>query len=295
MFHFLAQAAEAAPAVADAAKDVTTEASSLLDTVTSVMSWDSIISFCIHLIGVILLLLIGFWVAKWGKKITTKACLKGKLDETLSQFIGKGVYWLILVSVVLACLSIFGIETTSVAAVIGAAGLAVGLAFQGTLSNLAAGVMIIIFRPFKLGDYVTVDGQSGTVNEIDFFQTTLITVDNRVIIVPNSKIYGSTIENVTAKETRRVDVNVGVAYEADIDETRKVLETAAKVEGALEDPASAIVMCDLGESAVSWQVRVWCKTADYWGVRERVVSSIKKNLDGAKIEIPYPQITISNK
>lgn len=292
MFHFLAQAA---PVTAEAAKEVATGTSDLLTSVTSALNWDTILDFCIHLIGVIVLLILGFMVAKWGRKLTIRACIKSKLDETISQFIGKGVYWLILVSVVLACLSIFGIETTSVAAVIGAAGLAVGLAFQGTLSNLAAGVMIIIFRPFKLGDYVTVDGQSGTVSEIDFFQSILVTPDNRVIIVPNSRIYGSTIENVSKKETRRVDVSVGVAYEADIDETRKVLEEAAKVEGALSDPASVVVMCDLAESSISWAVRVWCKTEDYWTVRERVVSSIKKNLDGAKIEIPYPQMTISNK
>lgn len=292
MFHFLAQAAEAAPAAAEKTSGFIATMKSWFDmeTLTS-----TILSFCIQLIGVILLILVGFWLAKWGRKLTAKTCIKAKLDETISQFIGKGVYWLILVIVVLACLSIFGIETTSVAAVIGAAGLAVGLAFQGTLSNLAAGVMIIVFRPFKLGDVVTVDGKTGAVSEIDFFQTTLVTVDNRVIIVPNGKISGSTIENMSTKENRRVDVGVGVAYEADIDETRKVLEAAAKVEGALEDPETTIVMCNLGDSSVDWEVRVWCKSEDYWAVRERIVSSIKKNLDGAKIEIPYPQVTISNK
>ena len=290
MFRFLAQAA---PAATEATQEAASALS--LESLKAVISWDSIITFSLHLLGVILLVILGFMVAKWARKLTTKACLKAKLDDTLSQFVGKGVYWLILVMVVLACLSIFGIETTSVAAVIGAAGVAIGLAFQGTLSNLSSGVMIIIFRPFKLGDVITVDGQTGCVAEIDFFQTTLTTPDNRVIIIPNSKIYGSTIENVSMKETRRVDITVGVAYEADIEETRKVLEEATNVENALKDPASAIVMCDLGASSVDWAVRVWCKSEHYWTVREALVTNIKKKLDGAKIEIPYPQITISNK
>ena len=169
-----------------------------------------------------------------GSKLARKACGRSKIDETVSQFLGRSVYWVTLIVVVLAGLSIFGIETTSVAAILGAAGLAVGLAFQGTLSSFAAGLMIILFRPFKIGDFVTVDGNSGTVRTIDFFQTDLVTPDNRRIIVPNSKIYGSTIENVSAFEKRRVDVSVSVSPSADIEETRKQLESALQIEGILE-------------------------------------------------------------
>ena len=170
------------------------------------LSVSAVTGFLFKLIGVIALFVIGLWVAKGLSKLARKACGRSKIDETVSQFLGRSVYWVTLIVVVLACLSIFGIETTSVAAILGAAGLAVGLAFQGTLSSFAAGLMIILFRPFKIGDFVTVDGNSGTVRTIDFFQTDLVTPDNRRIIVPNSKIYGSTIENVSAFEKRRVDV-----------------------------------------------------------------------------------------
>ncbi len=255
---------------------------------------DYAISFGLKLIGVFVLAIVGYKIAK---ALSAKATgvLGVKFDTTISQFIGRGVFWLLLVIIVLACLNIFGIETTSVAAILGAAGLAVGLAFQGTLSNFAAGIMIIIFRPFKLGDVVTVDGRTGAVKSIDFFQSELITPDNRRIIIPNSKIYGSTIENVSAYDKRRVDVTVGVAYEADLDETRRTLENASKVEGRLEDEPNAVVLSDLKDSSVEWVVRVWCETSQYFTVRERIVSSIKKNLDGAKIEIPFPQITVSTK
>lgn len=255
---------------------------------------DYAISFGLKLIGVFVLAIVGYKIAK-ALSAKTTGMLGVKFDTTISQFIGRGVFWLLLVIIVLACLNIFGIETTSVAAILGAAGLAVGLAFQGTLSNFAAGIMIIIFRPFKLGDVVTVDGRTGAVKSIDFFQSELITPDNRRIIIPNSKIYGSTIENVSAYDKRRVDVTVGVAYEADLDETRRTLENASKVEGRLEDEPNAVVLSDLKDSSVEWVVRVWCETSQYFTVRERIVSSIKKNLDGAKIEIPFPQITVSTK
>lgn len=284
----LAQAAAPAEAAAKEGFD-------FVGFITSSATLDVALDFCLRLIGVFLLFFIGYKIAKVLSKLTLKGCTKSKLDETISVFVARGVYWLVLVVIVLACLSIFGIETTSVAAVLGAAGLAVGLAFQGTLSNFAAGVMIIVFRPFKLGDVVTVDGKTGCVKAIDFFQVELVTPDNRRIIVPNSKVYGSTIENVSAYEKRRVDVSIGVGYEADLDETRKILEKTLKVEGALEDEPGVVVLSNLNASSVDWDVRVWCKSGDYFAVRERMISMIKKNLDGANIEIPYPQITVSNK
>ena len=181
------------------------------------------------------------------------------------------------------------------AAILGAAGLAVGLAFQGTLSSFAAGLMIILFRPFKIGDFVTVDGNSGTVRTIDFFQTDLVTPDNRRIIVPNSKIYGSTIENVSAFEKRRVDVSVSVSPSADIEETRKQLESALQIEGILEGEPHCVVLSDLSATSVDWSVRVWCATGDYWTIRERLVNSVKHKIDAAKIETPVQRVQVTNR
>ncbi|MFA5624242.1 MAG: mechanosensitive ion channel domain-containing protein [Bradymonadales bacterium] len=249
--------------------------------------------FAVNLLGVILLLIFGLILAKVLKKSTLKALKKSKLDETLSKALANAVYWLVFVFVVLGCLSIFGIETTSVAAIIGAAGLAIGLAFQGTLSNLAAGVMLIIFRPFKVGDVITVSGDTGGVKEIRPFDTILDTPDNRRIIIPNSKIYGNTILNVSYHENRRVDVSVGVSYDANMDETRKTLEACIKsVPNVLDEPQSAVIMAELDAAAVTWSVRVWCPRAEYFAVREALIGAIKRDLDAAKIEIPFNQIVV---
>lgn len=267
----------------------------MFDGILDSVSLTVVVGFVLKVVGVIVLFLVGLWLAKAISRFVGKACKRSKVDETISQFLSRGVYWITLVVIVLACLSIFGIETTSVAAILGAAGLAVGLAFQGTLSNFAAGLMIILFRPFKIGDFVTVDGNSGTVKTIDFFQTDLVTVDNRRIIVPNSKIYGSTIENVTAYDKRRVDVSVSVSPNASIDMTREKLEESMKIEGLLEGEAHCVVLSDLTPTSVVWSVRVWCATDDYWTVRERLVNSIKHKLDDAKIEAPIQRVEVANR
>ena len=238
--------------------------------------------------------LIGAWiVAGWMQKIVLRGLNKTKFDATLAKFFSNTVRYAVILFAVIGCLGIFGIETTSFAAVLGAAGLAVGLAFQGSLSNIAAGVMLLAFRPFKVDEVVTVAGQTGKVNEISLFTTELTTPDNRKIILPNSSIFGSTIENATHYPTRRVNVDVGVEYSANIDKTRSVLEAAAKgVSGVLEDPATQIYLVGLGASSVDWQVRVWCKTADYWQVKEDVIRAVKSALDEASIGIPFPQMEL---
>ena len=261
----------------------------------SQISLTSITSFLLKLIGVVILIIIGFVVAKAIRKLVSRATQKAKIEDTISSFIARVAYWAVIILVALACLSIFGVETTSVAAVIGAAGLAIGLAFQGTLSNFAAGFMLVIFRPFKVGDTIVVEGHTGKVVEIDFFETIVNTPDMRRVIIPNSKIYGSTIQNITANPMRRIEVQVGVAYDADIEQTRKVLEDACNIEGRLEDPASAVIMKKLDDSAVLWECRVWCKTPDFFATQERLVVSIKKKLDEAGIDIPFPQVTVSHK
>ncbi|MBW2263417.1 MAG: mechanosensitive ion channel family protein, partial [Deltaproteobacteria bacterium] len=181
----------------------------------------------------------------------------------------------------------------SFAALIAAAGLAVGLAFQGTLSNFAAGVMLLVFRPFKVGDLVTTAGNLGIVQEIELFTTELSTLDNRKIVVPNGSIFGSVIENLTHNDTRRVDVPVGVEYSADVDETRKVLEAMIpSIPAVLEDPAPQVFLAELGASSVDWQVRVWCKTEDYWDVYQATIRAAKMALDEAKLGIPFPQMDV---
>ena len=287
---------EAADVIQDSnSAQVATDAVDQVSTLWEKVSSLDFVGYAFNVVCVIVVIIIGFCLAKIISRFTTKACTKAKLDETLATFFGRTIFWLILVIVMIACLSIFGIETTSLAAVVGAAGLAIGLAFQGTLSNLAAGVMIIVFRPFKLHDFISVGGQSGSVEVIDLFTTTLVTLDNRVIIVPNSAVSSATIENVTSKEIRRVDVNVGVAYSTDIAKAREAILKGCKVEGALEDPAPSAYLLELGPSSILFSARAWCKTGDYWGVRERVTENVKHELDAAGIEIPYQQIVIHEK
>lgn len=244
-------------------------------------------------VGALLLLLAAWIVAGIVSRLVRKSLARTEFDETLTKFFAKFAWWVVLASAVIGCLGIFGVETTSFAAVIGAAGLAVGLAFQGTLSNFASGVMLLAFRPFKVGDVVNVAGQSGKVDEIGVFTTTLDTFDNRRFIIPNSTVFGSTIENITHHAVRRADVDVGVSYDADIDQTREVLErAAASVEGVLEDPAPAILLLGLGASSVDWSVRVWARNEDFGAVKQAAIRATKLALDEAGIEMPFPQMDV---
>ncbi len=252
-----------------------------------------ITQYAIRVIGVLVLIIVGWIVAGFVGKLVARSCERADFDLTLSKFFAKMARWAILVFVLLACLNLFGVNTTSFAAVLAAAGLAVGLALQGSLSNFAAGVMLLIFRPFKVGDVVNVCGQTGKVHEIELFTTTMDTFDNRRLILPNGSVFGATIENITYHDTRRVDVSVGAEYSADIDQTRSVLEEAAKnVPDILEDPAPQVVLVELGASSVDWKVRVWCNTADFWGVKEAATRAVKVALDQAGIGIPFPQMDV---
>lgn len=242
---------------------------------------------------VLVLLTLAWTIAGYASRAVRASLRKLKVDETLTLFIAKLVWWGIILLAAIACLSKFGIETTSFAAMLGAAGFAVGLAFQGTLSNFAAGAMLLVFRPYKVGDVVNVASQLGKVYEIELFTTSIDTFDNRRIIVPNSSIFGSVIENITYHPKRRVDVDVGVSYSADIDETRRVLTEAVNAtEGALVDPEPAIVLNGLGASSVDWSVRVWGPTSEYLNVKQALIRQVKMNLDAAGIEIPFPQMDV---
>jgi small conductance mechanosensitive channel len=244
-------------------------------------------------ITVLLILLIAYLMAGWAGRATSAGLRKSHMDETLARFFGKMIRWIILIFAVIMCLGRFGVETASFAALVAAAGLAVGLAFQGTLSNFSSGVMLLIFRPFKVGDVVNVAGELGKVEEIELFTTNLDTFDNRRIILPNSAIFGAKIENITHHPKRRVDVPLGVSYSADIDKTRDVLTKAAEKMTARDanEPVQAF-LSGLGSSSVDWVVRVWCAGADYWDVKQALIRQVKADLDAAGLSIPFPQMDV---
>lgn len=245
------------------------------------------------ILGALVAMFVAWIVAGSVGRAVRKAGEKKSLDETLTRFFANVAKNLILVAAVVAILGVFGIETSSFAAIIGAAGLAVGLAFQGTLSSFAAGVLLLVFRPFKIGDFITAGGETGTVKEIDLFTTTLATPDNQKIIVPNAKIGGDTIRNVVAYETRRVDVEVGCDYDAAVDDCRAALTEALDlIEKKIDEPAPQVFLKSLGGSSVDWVVRVWCKTEDYWAVHEATVRAIHVKLGEKGIGIPYPQMDV---
>ncbi len=242
---------------------------------------------------VVILMVLAWTISSWAAALVRGGLRRVKFDETLTTFLSKFVRWLILGLTALTCLSYFGVETTSFAAVIGAAGLAIGLAFQGTLSNFAAGAMLLIFRPYKIGDVVNVAGNVGKVYEIELFTTAIDTFDNRRFIIPNSEIFGAVIENITYHPVRRIEVAVGTSYSADIDATRRVLENAIQtVSQRVNEPEPTVVLSGLGASTVDWAVRVWARRDEFGDVKQALIRAVKIELDQAGIEIPYPQIDV---
>jgi small conductance mechanosensitive channel len=249
-----------------------------------------LVSWGVKVVGVLVALWIAFRIASWIERKIVAGLTKRNFDAALSRFFASMARWLMIAGAVLACLGVFGIDTTSFAAIIGAASLAIGLAFQGTLSNFAAGVMLLTFRPFDIESVVRVSGQLGKVKEIGLFTTTLFTFDNRQVIIPNGKIVSDIIENLSANDRRRVDIDVGTDYGADLKEVRDALEAAAQgVEGRDEELGHQVILLSLGESSIDWQVRVWCKTDIYWDVWQATILAVKQRLDAAKIGIPFPQ------
>ena len=242
---------------------------------------------------VLVLLTLAWTLSSWTASIVRAALTRVKFDETLTLFMSTLVRWTILMLAALSCLSYFGVQTTSFAALIGAAGLAIGLAFQGTLSNFAAGAMLLIFRPYKVGDMVNVASYTGKVAEIELFTTAIDTTDNRRIIVPNSSIFGAVIENITFHAVRRADIAVGTAYSADIDQTRAILDKAVRsVALVVPAPAPEVVLTDLGASSVNWQVRGWAKKESFGDAKQAIIRAVKMELDAARISIPFPQLDL---
>ncbi len=240
--------------------------------------------------------IVGKWISKWLTNLSKKLMKKADVDETLTSFAGSLIYVLLMVFVILAALSKLGINTTSFIAILGAAGLAVGLALQGTLANIGAAVLIIIFKPFKVGDFVEAGGAIGVVEEINMFSTIFRTGDNKVVIVPNSAVIGGKITNYSAKDTRRVDWVFGIGYEDDLKLAKKILEDIiAGNEKVLKEPEPLVAVSELADSSVNFTVRAWVKSADYWSVYFDTIEKVKLTFDEKGISIPYPQLDIHQK
>lgn len=249
-----------------------------------------IAAYGIKLLTALVVLILGIWISKFLRNSVRRVLEKRTVDPTIGRFVTNIAYVALLVFVVMAALGQLGIQTTSFIAVIGAAGLAIGLALQGSLSNFAAGFMLVAFRPFKVGDFIEGGGVAGTVDEIQIFSTRLKTPDNKVVVVPNSKIFDDAIVNYSAMETRRVDMLVGVSYDADLAHVKKVLEELVNAETRiLQEPAYQIAVSELADNSVNLVVRAWVRTADFWGVKFDLTEQIKVRFDAEGIGIPYPQ------
>jgi small conductance mechanosensitive channel len=250
-------------------------------------------AYGLKIVGAILIFIIGRIVAGMLANLVKKMMMKGNADETLVKFLVSLTRIALLTFVIIAAISTLGVETTSFVAIIGAAGLAIGFALQGSLSNFASGVMLILFRPFKTGDFVEAGGSMGTVEEIHIFNTIMKSPDNKKIIIPNSKITSDSITNFSAKETRRVDMVFGIGYDDDI---RKAKDTLTKIinddSRVLKDPAPTIAVSELADSSVNFVVRPWVKSADYWGVFFDITEKVKLTFDEQGISIPYPQTDV---
>lgn len=257
---------------------------------TWLLLWDSVGR---PVLLALVLLMAVFAAAGWVARVTERALSRAGVEPTLTRFLCNLTRYGVLLAGVVMVLGTLGVETTSLAAALAAAGFAIGMALSGTLSNVAAGLMLLFFRPFRVDDTVVVNGVTAKVYQINLFNTELDTFDNRRIIMPNSKVFDNTIENISFHPRRRVEVAVGTAYGADLDETRRVLERAATgVEGGLADPAPAVILLELGASSVNWVVHVWAASSDFGAVKQRLIRGVKAALDEAKIGIPFPQMDV---
>lgn len=258
------------------------------------LSWEVVQTYLIeygtNVIFAILIFFIGKWLANLFTSLIRKSLKRANLDDMLVSFIGNIAYAVLLAFVIIASLSELGVETTSIAAALAAAGLAIGLALQGSLSNFAAGIMIIAFRPFRIGDYIEAAGTAGSVKEINIFTTTLQTPDNKRIIVPNNSVTSSNICNYSANPTRRLDMVFGCGYDDDIKLAKSTIEriiTASKY--VLKDPAPLVAVSELGANSVDFVARPWVKSEDYWTAKFELIEQIKQAFDEEGLSIPYPQ------
>ncbi len=254
---------------------------------------DLAIQWGVKLGGAVLVFIIGKWIAKKLTNVVKGIMERANVETTLAKFLGDLTYVGLLILVIIAALGTLGVQTTSFIAILGAATLAVGLALQGNLSNFGAGVVLLLFRPFKVGDVVDAGGALGSVEEIGIFNTKMKTPDNKLVIIPNSNIVGGNITNFSAKDTRRVDLVIGVGYEDDLkkvkDELWKILNEDERI---LKDPPPTVAVSELADSSVNFVVRPWVKSGDYWNVYFDLLEKIKTRFDEVGITIPYPQMDV---
>ncbi|MCG3730161.1 small-conductance mechanosensitive channel MscS [Vibrio cincinnatiensis] len=247
----------------------------------------------VNIISAILILFIGNIVVKMIAGSVSKVLKKKEMDKAVIDFIHALVRYTLFIVVLIAALGRVGVQTASVVAIIGAAGLAVGLALQGSLSNFAAGVLIVAFRPFKSGDYVEMAGTAGSVDSIQVFQTILKTPDNKMVVLPNSAVIGGAIINYSRHDTRRIDLLIGVSYKADLNKTKQVLrEVVERDTRVLKEPGVTVEVHQLADSSINFVVRPWVKSTDYWPVYWELLHKIKEGLDENGIEIPFPQMDV---
>ncbi len=260
----------------------------------SLLSPETWLLIGMNVVSAFLILFVTLFMAKWvKKKIIKVGHANEELDDTLFSFLGNIARVLVMVLGGIFILNRFGVETTSLVALIGAAGLAVGLALQGTLSNFAAGVMLILFRPFKTGDYIDIGGEAGTAKEISIFTTELATVDNVQIIIPNAQVWGSPITNYSAYATRRVDFVFGVSYGSDLKKAEGIIMDLIKADSRIHgDPEPFVKVGNLNDSSVDFTVRVWCDAADYWDIKFELTRKVKDAFDAGGIDIPFPTRTM---
>ncbi|MFZ0452076.1 MAG: mechanosensitive ion channel domain-containing protein [Desulfatiglandaceae bacterium] len=250
-------------------------------------------AYGLKIIGAIIILILGRIAAGIGRSICRKVLQKTKTDPSIISFVGSLAYVIILVFSVLAALAKFGIQTASFVAVLATAGFAVGFALQGSLANFAAGVLILVLRPFKIGDYIEGAGVAGTVKKIELFTTELATPDNAKIMVPNGKLFGDVIKNVSGYDTRRVDLVIGIAYSSSIQKAHEVVKKIlGEDERILSEPAAQIAVSELADSSVNLVVRPWVKSGDYWDTKFDLTRKIKEAFDENGIEIPFPQMVV---
>jgi len=260
--------------------------------------WDAFIAkglgVGLSVMAALAILIIGLWLSGFVK--SRLAAVLGKserMDETVTQFVAGLAKYVVIIVTLIALLDQFGVETTSLVAVVGAAGLAIGLALQGTLSNVAAGVMLLIFRPFKIGQFVEVAGYAGSVKAITLFVTEMDTGDNVRIILPNSAVWGSSIKNYNFHDTRRLDLTFGIGYGDDINKAMAVIKRViAADERAHIEPEPVVAVSNLGDSSVDIMVRIWCAGGDYWGLKWHLLQVTKEAFDGENISIPYPSTSV---
>lgn len=243
-----------------------------------------------HMIVALVIFVVGRILSNWITGMARKAFVKADVEPTLRRFLCKILYYTLMVGVLIAAAGELGIQTTSFLAIIGAAGLAVGLALKDSLSNFASGVMLILFRPFKVGDSVTVAGVTGIVFQVDIFSTVVLTTDNQRQIIPNATITSGVITNINAEKTRRIDLMIGIGYDDNIPLAKSILEELMAADTRiLTEPAAAVTVADLGASSVDLAVRPWVNTEDYWAVRGDLIEAIKGTFDAKGISFPYPQ------